>query len=108
MGAFVAFGLFDGFGDLFNQAYDSPDLAGFWSEGVNWSAMLVQTTVAMMAIVCLPRQFHVSVVENIEPRDFRLARWVFLLYLVLAAVFVVPIALAGQMLLPAGVTPDSS
>ncbi|HAB86631.1 MAG TPA: hybrid sensor histidine kinase/response regulator, partial [Pseudomonas sp.] len=83
------------------------ELADFWSENVNWAAMLVQTTVAMMAIVCLPRQFHVAVVENIEPRDFRLARWVFPLYLVLAAVFVVPIALAGQMLLPAGVTPDS-
>ncbi len=107
VGAFVTFGLFNGFGDLFNQAHDSPELAEFWSVNVNWSAMLVQTTVAMMAIVCLPRQFHVSVVENIEPRDFRLARWVFPLYLVLAAVFVIPIALAGQMLLPAGVTPDS-
>jgi len=47
------------------------------------------------------------VVENIEPRDLRLARWVFPFYLVLAALFVVPIALAGQLLLPAGVMPDS-
>ncbi|HAF92953.1 MAG TPA: hybrid sensor histidine kinase/response regulator, partial [Pseudomonas sp.] len=107
VGAFVTFGLYDGFGDLFNQAHDSPELASFWAETVNWPSMLVQTVVAMMALVCLPRQFHVAVVENNEPRDFRLARWVFPLYLVLAAVFVVPIALAGQMLLPAGITPDS-
>jgi len=75
IGAFVTFGLFDGFGDLFNRAHDAPELSAFWQETVNWPAMMVQTTVALMAIVCLPRQFHVTVVENIEPRDFRLARW---------------------------------
>ena len=107
VGLFVTFGLYNGFGDLFNQAHDSAELSDYWAETVNWPAMLVQTTVAMMAIVCLPRQFHVTVVENIDPRDFRLARWVFPLYLVLAAVFVVPIALAGQMLLPEGIGSDS-
>ncbi len=53
------------------------------------------------------RQFHVTVVENIEPRDLQLARWVFPTYLMLAALFVVPIALAGQMLPARGVIPDS-
>ncbi|MGY8829745.1 MAG: hybrid sensor histidine kinase/response regulator, partial [Pseudomonadales bacterium] len=66
-----------------------------------------QTGLAMIAIIAPPRQFHVAVVENIEPKDLRLARWVFPAYLILAALFVVPIALAGQMLLPAGITPDS-
>ncbi|MBV2204816.1 MAG: hybrid sensor histidine kinase/response regulator [Pseudomonas sp.] len=107
VGVFVTFGLFNGFGDLFNHAHDSAELSDYWAETVNWPSMLVQTAVAMMAIVCLPRQFHVAVVENIEPRDFRLARWVFPIYLILAAVFVVPIALAGQVLLPAGISPDS-
>jgi signal transduction histidine kinase len=55
----------------------------------------------------LPRQFHVTVVENIEPQDIRLAKWVFPAYLILAALFVVPIALAGQLLLPGSVLPDS-
>ena len=107
VGIFVTFGLYNGFGDLFNQAHVSAELASFWEVTVNWPAMIVQTGVAMMAIVCLPRQFHVTVVENIEPKDFRMARWVFPLYLVLAVVFVIPIALAGQMLLPAGISPDS-
>ncbi|RMI00095.1 hybrid sensor histidine kinase/response regulator [Stutzerimonas nitrititolerans] len=107
VGAFVTFGLYDGFGDLFNQAHASAELSSFWEVTVNWPAMVVQTGVAMMAIVCLPRQFHVTVVENIEPKDFRMARWVFPLYLVLAVLFVIPIALAGQMLLPAGISPDS-
>ncbi|KAB0571149.1 hybrid sensor histidine kinase/response regulator, partial [Helicobacter pullorum NCTC 12824] len=62
---------------------------------------------AMMAIICLPRQFHVTVVENIDPQDLRLAKWVFPAYLILAALFVIPIALGGKMLLPGSVLPDS-
>ncbi|MDM8350098.1 PAS domain-containing hybrid sensor histidine kinase/response regulator [Pseudomonas sp. sp1636] len=107
VGAFVTYGLYNGFGDLFEQARSTPALDDFWAEAVNWPAMLALTGMSMIAIICLPRQFHVAVVENIEPQDLRLARWVFPIYLVLAALFVVPIALAGQMLLPAGVTPDS-
>lgn len=107
VGIFVTYGLYDGFGDLVDKARVAPQLNEYWKETVHWPAMLLQTGVAMTAIMCLPRQFHVLVVENIEPRDLNLARWVFPIYLVLAALFVVPIALAGQMHLPAGVMPDS-
>ena len=107
VGAFVTWGLFNGFDDLLAKAQAAPALEDYWQQPVDWPAMIVQTGVAMMAIICLPRQFHVTVVENIEPQDLNLARWVFPLYLVLAALFVIPIALAGQLLLPAGVEPDS-
>ncbi|WP_095107395.1 PAS domain-containing hybrid sensor histidine kinase/response regulator [Pseudomonas sp. Irchel 3E20] len=107
VGAFVTYGLYDGFDDLFDQAMLAPRLEQYWKETINWPSMVVQTGVAMMAIICLPRQFHVTVVENIEPADLRLAKWVFPAYLALAALFVVPIALAGQMLLPSSVLPDS-
>ncbi|QRY78981.1 PAS-domain containing protein [Pseudomonas sp. PDNC002] len=107
VGIFVTYGLYDGFGDLLDKARVAPQLTEYWQETVHWPGMLLQTGVAMTAIMCLPRQFHVLVVENIEPRDLNLARWVFPAYLVLAALFVVPIALAGQMQLPAGVMPDS-
>ncbi|KIK83147.1 response regulator [Pseudomonas koreensis] len=107
VGAFVTFGLYDGFDDLYNQAMLAPRLEQYWKETINWPSMVVQTGVAMMAIICLPRQFHVTVVENIDPQDLRLAKWVFPAYLALAALFVVPIALAGQMMLPSHVLPDS-
>jgi len=107
VGAFVTYGLYDGFDDLLDQAKLAPRLETYWQETINWPSMVVQTGVAMMAIICLPRQFHVTVVENIEPQDLRLARWVFPAYLALAGLFVIPIALAGQMLLPASVLPDS-
>jgi Na+/proline symporter/signal transduction histidine kinase len=107
VGAFVTFGLYDGFDDLLSQAMLAPRLEEYWKETVNWPSLVVQTGVAMMAIICLPRQFHVTVVENTDPQDLRLARWVFPAYLILAGLFVVPIALAGQMLLPSSVIPDS-
>ena len=103
VGAFVTYGLYDGLDDLFDQAMLAPRLEEYWKETINWPSMVVQTGVAMMAIICLPRQFHVTVVENIDPQDLRLAKWVFPAYLALAALFVVPIALAGQMLLPSSV-----
>jgi len=31
----------------------------------------------MSAILCLPRQFHVVVVESTAPADLRTARWLF-------------------------------
>lgn len=107
VGAFVTWNLYDGFDDLLAQAKLAPQLQDYWQETVNWPAMVVQSAVAMMAIICLPRQFHVIVVENTQPADLRLARWIFPAYLALAGLFVIPIALAGQMHLPGSVLPDS-
>ena len=107
VGLFVIFGLYNGIGDLWQQAKDAPKLESYWNEATNWPAMIVQTCVAMMAIYTLPRQFHVTVVENNDEADLRVARWVFPLYLLLVALFVIPIALAGQLRLPDSVIPDS-
>jgi len=45
------------------------------------------------AIMLLPRQFHVSVVENSSDAEVGRARWLFPLYLVAINLFVIPIAL---------------
>ena len=55
-----------------------------------------------MCIVLLPRQFHVTVVENNSENEIRRAAWLFPVYLVLINLFVVPIAAAGLMTLPSG------
>ncbi|HLV16988.1 MAG TPA: PAS domain-containing hybrid sensor histidine kinase/response regulator [Pseudomonas sp.] len=106
VGVFVIFGLFDGVTDLFEKALAAPQLEEFWQRELNWPAMLMQTYLAMVAVVCLPRQFHVTVVENNASQDLSMARRVFPLYLVLVALFVLPIGLAGQLLLP-GTLPDA-
>jgi len=65
-------------------------------------AFVTQTLLASAAIFCLPRQFHVAVVEAHEGADNRSARWMFPLYLVIFCLFVVPITLAGLRFLPPG------
>ena len=51
----------------------------------------------MLAILLLPRQWQVAVVENVDERHLRTAMWVFPLYLLLINIFVLPIALAGLL-----------
>ncbi|MDR2872524.1 MAG: hybrid sensor histidine kinase/response regulator [Xanthomonadaceae bacterium] len=58
------------------------------------TSLIAQTVLAGMAIICLPRQFQVAVVECGDVGDIRKARWLFSGYLLLVAVLVVPIALA--------------
>lgn len=57
-----------------------------------------QTLLAFTAIICLPRQFHVAVVECLDVADIRRARWLFGAYLVLISLAVLPIASAGLAL----------
>ena len=54
-----------------------------------------QTLLAFAALICLPRQFHVAVVECAEVADIRRARWLFGAYLVVISLMVLPIAVAG-------------
>jgi signal transduction histidine kinase len=56
----------------------------------------------MMAILVLPRQFQVLVVENVDERHVNKAVWLFPLYLLLINVFVLPIAFGGLLRLPPG------
>lgn len=71
------------------------------------STFITQTLLAMVAIVCLPRQFHVMVVEPHTRRDMRTARWAFPLYLAVFSVMVMPIAVAGsQFFAGTSVPPD--
>lgn len=61
---------------------------------------------SMSAILCLPRQFHIAVVEATDPDHIRRARWTFPAYCALTAAVVVPITWAGLALLPSGAAPD--
>jgi Na+/proline symporter/signal transduction histidine kinase/CheY-like chemotaxis protein len=95
VGVFVTWGLFDGFGDIARQAAALPGLAGARAAQSTASHYLSLAVLGFFAIFCLPRQFHVAVVENSGPQDLRTARWLFPLYLVAISVFVLPIANAG-------------
>lgn len=108
VGAFVSWQVFDGLPEAYAAAQAMPGVAEAMSRG-SWSAgFVVQTVLAMAAILCLPRQFHVTVVENGDERELRTARWLFPLYLGVISVFVLPIAAAGASVLAGkGVAPDT-
>jgi len=79
-----------------------------WGQNPINSRFLAVTLISFLAIICLPRQFHVAVVEYQDERDIRLARWFFPLYLLLVIVAVFPITLAGQYLFSGqGIAPDT-
>ena len=78
------------------QTYESPNIP----------TLLIHTFLTMMAIVCLPRQFHTMVVENERAQDLHTARWLFPVYLVLMGIFVLPIAWVGESVL-SGTSPDT-
>ncbi|OEY67837.1 PAS domain-containing hybrid sensor histidine kinase/response regulator [Marinobacter sp. X15-166B] len=108
VGLFVGYGLYNGFGDLVNTVRAADLVGTLTTDTFNTTAFVTQTLVAMLAIICLPRQFHVMVVENTDHRDFETARWAMPAYLIIASAFVLPIAAAG-LLLPGGVpgNPDT-
>ena len=67
---------------------------------------VVTTLLSMLTILCLPRQFFVSVMEARGPDDIMRARWGFMAYLLVTVLAVPPIAAAGLALLGEGAVPD--
>jgi len=97
VGAFVTFWMFDGPTALFTKAIEQPNTFAVLTREPEASLVAAMTLLSFFAIVMLPRQFHVTVVENNNEREIRRASWLFPLYLVLINLFVVPIALAGLL-----------
>ncbi len=98
VGVWVVWGLADGPADTLARiaAADRPQwdvLPGRW---------IGLTFLAGVAIMTLPRMFQVLVVENADERHLAVASWAFPLYLMAMSLFVLPIAVAGLTLLPAG------
>jgi signal transduction histidine kinase len=61
---------------------------------------------SIAAIICLPRQFQITVVENSDENHLRTAAWAFPAYLLLMSLFTLPIALYGLTTMPEGANPD--
>ena len=105
VGLFVTYGMYDGFSDIFARASTVPSLSGLLELGgasgnyMTWASL---TFVSMLAIMFLPRQFQVAVVENVDERHVAKAVWLFPLYLLAINIFVLPIALGGLMHFSAG------
>ncbi|MEY3037671.1 MAG: hypothetical protein RL143_238 [Pseudomonadota bacterium] len=103
VGLFVTYGLFDGFQDL-HQKIQTANLeylysAGQEGSGYTWVALII---LGAAAILMLPRQFHVTVVENADSKHIKSAIRLFPIYTIAINLFVIPVAAAGLLLgLPA-------
>jgi Na+/proline symporter/signal transduction histidine kinase len=106
IGGYITFSVFDGFGDVFAQG--GPQMSMTYgqisSSGMEWFILIL---LSMSAVILLPRQFQVAVAENYSENHIKKAAWVFPLYLLLINIFVIPIAIGGNLLLSNSVDPDS-
>lgn len=99
VGIFVTYGIFDGFADIFQRASVDPELSRLFTaaEGPDYSLWLTMIILSMAAIICLPRQFYITAVENPDEEYVRKATWLFPAYLLAINLFVLPIALGGRL-----------
>lgn len=98
--------VFGGARSVFEAAANKPELSKLLvleSETHDWFWMLLLSAVA---IVLLPRQFQVGIVENKDEKHLNKAMWLVPLYLLLINFFVMPIALAGKLYLASDSSPD--
>jgi Na+/proline symporter/nitrogen-specific signal transduction histidine kinase len=111
VGLFVTYGLYNGFGDLYARAQVDPDVSNLLVidlSGRNSAGWYTNIFLSMLAIMFLPRQFQVTVVENVNEKHLKKAMWLFPLYLLIINLFVFPVAVGGMLHFnQGGVDPES-
>ncbi|WEX77919.1 hybrid sensor histidine kinase/response regulator [Sinorhizobium numidicum] len=94
-GLYIIFVLFDGPANLWAQAQQSPQVLSALEYQTPLARWVVLIVTSAFGIIMLPRQFHVTVVENRTETELRTAGILFPLYLIAINIFVLPIAVAG-------------
>ncbi len=101
VGAFVTYGIYNGLGDIFERAAAHATLAALFAPlgaaAGSYASWAWLTVLSMLAIMFLPRQFQVAVVENVNENHLAKAIWLFPLYMLAMNVFVIPVAFGGVM-----------
>ena len=100
IGVYVSYFVFDGIQDIYNkaqqlEAFHQKNTFGSIEAGINWFFLSI---LSLFAVFLLPRQFHVSVIENNREKHLKTAIWLFPLYLLVFNFFVFPIAWGGNFI----------
>ncbi|MBA6295394.1 PAS-domain containing protein [Colwellia sp. MB02u-9] len=106
VGIFVTYVLFDSPMEIWRRSSTVLNL----EQQLNFPnimSMFAMLVITMAAFLSLPRQFQVMVVELKDEKDTWLSRRIFPLYLLIFAIFAVPLGLAGQLLLGDSVPSDA-
>ncbi|MCP4350372.1 MAG: histidine kinase [Desulfobacterales bacterium] len=111
VGLFVTYGIYEGFGDIFAKARANPEIRKLFTLNTDKPGIYIEWIthifLSMMAVIFLPRQFQVAVVENVNEEHLSKAMWLFPLYLLAINIFVLPVTFGGLLHFPDGsVNPD--
>ncbi|MGD0951329.1 MAG: DUF835 domain-containing protein [Methanotrichaceae archaeon] len=105
VGLYVTYGIFGGYGPILEgisrAISTNPDYSNLM--GINYTSWFSLTLISFFAILLLPRQFYVMVVENSDEAHLKKAMWLFPLYLFLMNIFVPAIAWGGLLLNTPGI-----
>lgn len=105
VGYFITFVTFDGFADLLNQHAElksSMPSDQKNNDASSYYMPIAQILLGFISIFITPQLFHVMVIENDNEQQLKTARWLYPLFLILINLFVLPIAIAGQLTFPGG------
>jgi Na+/proline symporter/nitrogen-specific signal transduction histidine kinase len=101
VGVFVTYGIYNGMADIFDRAEVHPKLANVFAPlggpAGSYASWAWLTVLSMFAIMFLPRQFQIAVVENVNEDHVGKAIWLFPLYMLAMNLFVIPVAFGGVM-----------
>ncbi|OFC69296.1 PAS domain-containing hybrid sensor histidine kinase/response regulator [Alteromonas confluentis] len=103
VGIFVCYGLFNGPFDLIAQAAVHPSAREVLYADSAPLVYLSHVLLGVCSLFVLPRQFHMNFVECNGEGELATARWLFPAYLVGMTTFILPIAIAGHILLDTSV-----
>jgi Na+/proline symporter/signal transduction histidine kinase len=108
-GVFVTWIIFKGPDDLFERAWQQPHLRQLFvlPEQSGYANWFWASFLSAFAVLLLPRQFQVAVVENVKEKHLKTAIWFFPFYLLVINLFVMPIALGGKLLFDLSVDADT-
>jgi len=101
-GIFVVWGLFGGVDGMVHALAVRSDIVPLATRSAGPAAIATMTLLSSSIILILPRQFHMTVVENQNTNDARRAAWLFPAYLILINLFVIPIALGADLVFKSG------
>jgi len=101
LGLYITFGIGGGVTQVFDRALADPQLSQLFllgnQSGTSLPAWVTLSLLSASAVILLPRQFHMLVVENVREAHLRTASWAFPAYLLLINLLVLPVALVGRL-----------
>ena len=94
VGCWITLSLPEGFLSFIGGVEQHPIIRELFWPPVVHAQWLSEALLGGLAILCLPRQFHVAIVENTDESYVR-STWIFPAYLVAINIFVAPVAIVG-------------